>query len=445
MPTLDLPAFAPDCPAADVDAALRRSLATFEEARRCAVLWFAEVQRRELWHVLGHASLELYAVHGLGFSRNRYWQFKRLADDLDRLPALGEAVRDGRVGWTKAQQVARVATPATAPSWIERAEQTGRRELAAAVTAEVVRVRKVARSVVGEGTQVSPAGGVSPQLALGLAPSESGSREAGGGSGMSAAAAAPAAAAAAAAAYTASAAAAAATLAIPATVALRADALQVARFEALVEQARKRGLVPAQAGRMEMVLAALEQWVMGEVAEADGIGDAADGSSGGKDVANAGTRPRPRHRRTAASAAQVIVHRCPDCAAATVTTAAGERPLAPAQVAALACDATVSESGRPNRATVPPRTRRAVLARDRHRCTAPGCGATAFLEVHHVMPRSRGGSNKAANLVTLCGRCHAFAHEGAVAPVAPAQLATVPFVREPASPAHSAKAGPSTP
>ncbi|MBK8167929.1 MAG: HNH endonuclease [bacterium] len=402
MPSLDLPAFTPGRPAADVDGALRQSLAACEEARRCAVLWFAEVQRRELWRSLGHASLELYAVHRLGFSRNRYWQFKRLADDLDRLPVLQEAVTEGRVGWTKAQQVARVATPATASSWVRCAEQTGRRELAAAVTAEVARVKGVARKTARVAAKVAPAGGVASQLALGLAASETEScatdRSAcGTPTDVDAT-----------------------TLAIPATIALRADALQAARFEALVEQARKRGLVPAQAGRMELVLAALEQWVTGGVSDADDTGDAATDS----------TRRHPRRRATVPPA-QVIVHRCPDCAAATVTTAAGERPLAPAQVAALACDATVSEPGRPNRATIPPRTRRAVLARDRHRCTTSGCGATAFLEVHHVVPRSRGGSNVAANLVTLCGRCHAFAHEGGVAL---AQFAMAPAATAPAGP-----------
>ncbi|MBK7189468.1 MAG: hypothetical protein IPH86_12490 [bacterium] len=140
-----LPEFTPGQPAGAVDAALRQALAVADQAHRCAVLWFAEVQRRELYRVLGHASLELYAVHRLGFSRNRFWQFKRLADDLDRLPSLREAVADGRVGWTKAQQVARVATSQTEAAWVERAGQCGRRELAAAVTAEVARVRGVAR------------------------------------------------------------------------------------------------------------------------------------------------------------------------------------------------------------------------------------------------------------------------------------------------------------
>ena len=384
MTALPLPEFTPGRPAAAVDTALRQSLAACEEARRCAVLWFAEVQRRELWRAFGHASLELYAVHRLGFSRNRYWQFKRLADDLERLPALHEAVSEGRVGWTKAQQVARVATPGTESSWVRCAEQNGRRELAAAVTAEVARVKGVARKAASASSAAS-------QLALGLAASGAGDCAAGGD------------------ARGAPAPTNAATLAIPATIALRADALQAARFEALVEQARKRGLVPAQAGRMELVLAALERLV------ADGVDDdlpvAATGSGS--------RRPRPRCR-IATPPAQVIVHQCPDCEAATVTTTAGERPLAPAHVAALACDARVREPGKPNRATIPPRVRRGVLARDRYRCTTPGCGATAFLEVHHLRPRSRGGSNKADNLVTLCARCHAFAHahahEGALAP-----------------------------
>ncbi|MBK6736245.1 MAG: hypothetical protein IPG61_19690 [bacterium] len=86
MATAVLPTYSPNQPAATVDAALRQALAACERARECAVLWFAEVQRRELFRLLGHPSLELYAVHELGFSRNRYWQFKRLADDPTGCP-----------------------------------------------------------------------------------------------------------------------------------------------------------------------------------------------------------------------------------------------------------------------------------------------------------------------------------------------------------------------
>ncbi|MBK6736243.1 MAG: HNH endonuclease [bacterium] len=94
--------------------------------------------------------------------------------------------------------------------------------------------------------------------------------------------------------------------------------------------------------------------------------------------------------------------------------------LAPAQVAAAGCDARVEQAGKRNHATIPSKVRSAVLARDRHRCATPGCGAARFLEVHHVIPRGRGAPNKAENLVTLCSRCHRFAHEQTG--LAPAQV-----------------------
>jgi 5-methylcytosine-specific restriction endonuclease McrA len=328
--TITLPAFTPDQPAARVDAALREALTACDRARECAVLWFAEVQRRGLYRQLGHASLHLYATQALGFSDNRYWQFKRLADDLDRLPVLKDAVAAGELGWTKAQQVARVATPATQAAWVAKATAKGRRELEREVRA----------------ARRAPRNAAAPQLGLPnvpeLAPAQ---------------------------------------VPLPATLTLRADSLQLARFEALVEKACKSGAVAAGADRLEVVLAALEALVEREA------------------------------MAPAAPAFQVIVRECPTCHAAAAVTARGERPLAPAQVARVHCDAKVRTPGHPNRATIPPRVRAAVLARDRHRCATPGCGATRYLEVHHLTPRSQGGSNRPENLVTLCGRCHAFAHE----------------------------------
>ena len=48
MATCTLPDFASGLPAARVDAALRQALGACAQAHKCAVLWFAEVQRREL-------------------------------------------------------------------------------------------------------------------------------------------------------------------------------------------------------------------------------------------------------------------------------------------------------------------------------------------------------------------------------------------------------------
>lgn len=64
------------------------------------------------------------------------------------------------------------------------------------------------------------------------------------------------------------------------------------------------------------------------------------------------------------------------------------------------------EGGR--RKSVDPRTRRDVLDRDDERCRR--CGETEDLEVHHVEPVSRGGSDAMENLATLCDGCHSEAH-----------------------------------
>jgi hypothetical protein len=180
-------------------------LAAIDRARECAVLWFAEVARRGLYRELGFASLELYAVEGLGFSRDRYFQFRRLAEDLERLPRLKEAVVRGEIGWTKAQQVARVATPASEARWVATATSVGRRELAA----EVKRARREAKARRAAG----------PALGLEVAGDP------------------------------------------PTTVSFRLDGLQLARYEALLERAYKLGLVPAGAGREEVLLSALEALV----------------------------------------------------------------------------------------------------------------------------------------------------------------------------------------
>lgn len=331
-----LPAFAPDQPAARVDRALREALAACDRARECAVLWFAEVQRRALYREFGCASLEIYATEALGFTPNRYWQFKRLADDLDRLPVLKEAVATGEIGWTKAQQVARVATPETQQAWVAKAVTTGRRELAREVqAARAVVMAEARRAVARDDVTPAPAPAAAPPIEM--------------------------------------------------SISLRGDALQVARLEALLEKARKLRCGAAGATRLELVLEALSALV-------DGPAD--------DDVAAAAVQRPGVH---------VVVQQCPDCNAATVATARADLPLAPAQVAALACDVIIG--GEKNHSVIPPRTRAAVLARDRHRCTTPGCRATRFLEVHHVVPRSQGGGNGEANLVTLCSRCHGFVHD----------------------------------
>jgi 5-methylcytosine-specific restriction endonuclease McrA len=54
-----------------------------------------------------------------------------------------------------------------------------------------------------------------------------------------------------------------------------------------------------------------------------------------------------------------------------------------------------------------------ILSRDGWRCQV--CGGMSNLEVHHLNPKSRLGSDVAKNLVTLCKRCHACQHKRTMA------------------------------
>ena len=50
-------------------------------------------------------------------------------------------------------------------------------------------------------------------------------------------------------------------------------------------------------------------------------------------------------------------------------------------------------------------SRRAVLARDDHRCQY--CGSRSHLTIDHVIPRSRGGASNWENMVASCAPCNA--------------------------------------
>jgi hypothetical protein len=55
---------------------------------------------------------------------------------------------------------------------------------------------------------------------------------------------------------------------------------------------------------------------------------------------------------------------------------------------------------------IPAHLRRAIITRDRH-CAAPGCDTPpAACHVHHIIPRSQGGTTSLANCLLLCSFHH---------------------------------------
>ena len=52
--------------------------------------------------------------------------------------------------------------------------------------------------------------------------------------------------------------------------------------------------------------------------------------------------------------------------------------------------------------------RKAIYRRDGFQCAL--CGCTRYLQLHHYIPRGKGGLDTPHNLITLCSDCHALAH-----------------------------------
>lgn len=57
-----------------------------------------------------------------------------------------------------------------------------------------------------------------------------------------------------------------------------------------------------------------------------------------------------------------------------------------------------------DRAPIPQTIRDAIFARDEYRCRQ--CGSTNGLQIDHIHPWSRGGSNEPDNLQLLCSTCN---------------------------------------
>ena len=89
----------------------------------------------EAWKRLGFVRLADYARERVGISPRELQELGRVGGKLDDLPALEAALAEGRVCWSKARLIARIATPADEQEWIECAEQLTARELAKKIRA----------------------------------------------------------------------------------------------------------------------------------------------------------------------------------------------------------------------------------------------------------------------------------------------------------------------
>jgi 5-methylcytosine-specific restriction endonuclease McrA len=136
--------------------------------------------------------------------------------------------------------------------------------------------------------------------------------------------------------------------------------------------------------------------------------------------------------KTSRSRHQVAVTVCRTCKRGWQNGAGREIAIRDADVERAMCDAEVISLEKPGRATrtIPAAIRKAVLARDGHRCTVPGCRATRNLDVHHLEHREHGGTHTKENLTTLCDGHHVAHHDGRLLIKGPAPAIEVIWLAE---------------
>ena len=139
------------------DTALKNSIRAMEQAQQCAVLWFGEIMRRGLYRKLGYSSINQYARTELKFSKTRTGDFIQVARKLEQLPEVRESVANGQLGYTKAREIVKVASPETARDWVAEAKGSSRRELERKVADARIRARQQAKANPGQG-ELMPAG-----------------------------------------------------------------------------------------------------------------------------------------------------------------------------------------------------------------------------------------------------------------------------------------------
>ena len=109
--------------------AIKSSLKTRDAAQQCAVLWFQEILERKLFRDLGYSTINQYAKQELDFSKSHIGDFLQLCRTFKKLPLVKEAVKSGKLPYTSARVLARVADEKNQKAWTDFAINNSRRQL----------------------------------------------------------------------------------------------------------------------------------------------------------------------------------------------------------------------------------------------------------------------------------------------------------------------------
>ena len=122
--------------ARELDAHLRELVAIGRRADAEVAIALAEMKQRRLHHVLGYSRITDYAEWELEVPKAKARALIELAAKLPGLPEIARAFAEGRLDWTKARLIVRVATGETQAHWLREAESLSVRGLESAVARE---------------------------------------------------------------------------------------------------------------------------------------------------------------------------------------------------------------------------------------------------------------------------------------------------------------------
>ena len=364
-----LPEFHPGQPAHIANTALKTALGNLEKAEQCSVLWFSEILKRKLFKELGFSSMNQYAEIELGFSSSRTGYFIKLCKDLKGLPKFCEKVVSGELGWTKARVITTITDESNQEEMLDFALKNSRRDIEEMVKTKKSEAKEISLVKVSGQPSLLPEPKAQNKLPR---------------------------------------------AAVPVRVNLEMSPIQFAKYEVLWEKLRKKKNLPA--GKVDALLeimtvclndTSLEKTT--RVAFSDSKGNHGNEKPQGLELQNNQSQQFLSQQNQ--PPIQLHIHQCPDCAGATIQTSKGELEVGNVALEQALCDCQISRPKQRNTTSIPPATRRKIMEQARYKCQRSGCHHTQYLEIHHIVARSNGGTNEVSNLTCLCSACHKIMHE----------------------------------
>jgi len=351
-----------------------------------------EAQALGLWRRYGYASLVEYMEREMGYSPRAALDRLRVAKAIEELPQIADALTTGELSFSAAREITRVATPDTEQAWIAATEDKN--------------LRQVEELVSGHKLGDTPDDLPDPKLVTKRLAYD-----------------------------------------VPLAVyALEREARKYlekqlgqrlddgAFLEAVFRIALEGTIEKADHCRMAEVASSNAAGVTwsnsnpGDATSSSNPGDATSNSNRGDATSNSNRVDHARAPNEGACSSRIDHGRapyqigyivCTECKRGWQDGGGVTVEVAPPVIERALCDAQElgsldAESPERAKQTIPPAVRRLVMRRDHARCRVPDCRCHRNLDVHHIVPRAEGGSNKPDNLLVLCEAHHLAHHEGSL-------------------------------